>query len=263
MIPTTNNRRRFYDKGVLISGGAGGIGRAASLRFAEEGARLAIIDCDLEAGQSLAAGICEKGGKAAFFQADVSNAQEIDTAIAESAKFLDNIDVLYNHAGTVVVSPFAETTDEEYDELMNINVRSAFRVCRQVTRLMLGSNGGSIVISSSICATRAFELESVYCMSKAALVMLAKCIATEYRHNNIRANAVCPAFVNTHHGLKEIEAFRGRGIDWNETSLKELQVRMCDPDEIAQAVLFLASDEAGFINGIDLHVDNGWSAHGG
>ena len=145
---------------------------------------------------------------------------------------------------------------------MDVNVRSAFITCREVVAHMRDHGGGSIVITSSIGGEKGFALESLYCMTKGAVLQLARSIAVEYRDVGIRANAVCPAFVRTDHGLGEIAELDGLGQNWNEADLRAVQGRICDPEEVAAAALFLASDEASFVNGCALYVDNGWYAKG-
>jgi NAD(P)-dependent dehydrogenase (short-subunit alcohol dehydrogenase family) len=145
---------------------------------------------------------------------------------------------------------------------MDINVRSAFVVCREVVSHMLENGGGSIVITSSIGGEKGFGLESLYCMTKGAVLQLARSIAIEYRDRGIRANAVCPGFVKTAHGLREIDELDGLGQNWNEADLRAVQGRLCEPEEVAAAALWLASDEASFVNGLALYVDNGWYAKG-
>jgi NAD(P)-dependent dehydrogenase (short-subunit alcohol dehydrogenase family) len=254
---------RLEGKTAVITGGAGGMGRAASLMFAAEGAKVAIIDIQEEAGHRTEAEIREAGGNAAFIRADVSKAAEVDRALADAGRLLGPADVLFNHAGTIVVKPFHETTEADYDRLMDINVRSAFLVCRAVVADMLARDkGGSIVITSSIGGEKGFALEGLYCMTKGAVLQLARSIAAEYRHRGIRCNAICPGFVRTAHGLREIEELDGLGQKWNEADLVNAQVRICEPEEAAAAALFLASDEASFVNGCALYVDGGWYAKG-
>ena len=110
-----------------------------------------------------------------------------------------------NHAGTITVKPLHESTEEDYDRLMDINVRSAFLVCRRAVKEMSDNGGGSIVITASIASEMGYALESLYCMTKGAVLQLARSISTEYRDQGIRCNAVCPGFVKTAHGLREIE----------------------------------------------------------
>ena len=155
-----------------------------------------------------------------------------------------------------------ETTEEEYDWLMDVNVKSAFLTCRRAVQDMSANGGGSIVITSSIAAELGYALESVYCMSKGAVLQLARAISTEYRDAGIRCNAVCPGFVETAHGLKEIAELDAAGQKWEESGMAATQGRICYPEEVAAAVVFLASDEASFVNGNATYVDNGWYAKG-
>jgi NAD(P)-dependent dehydrogenase (short-subunit alcohol dehydrogenase family) len=145
---------------------------------------------------------------------------------------------------------------------MDINATSAFIVCRETLKHFIKYGGGNIIITSSIGGEKGFGLESVYCMSKGAVLQLARTIAVEYRDYNIRANAVCPAFVKTDHGLREIKELDGLGQNWNEADLHAVQGRICEPDEVASAALFLASEESSFVNGVALYVDNGWYSKG-
>lgn len=259
---------RLANKSVVVTGGAGGMGRAASLLFAAEGARVGLIDLQVPAGLEVEAAIRRDGGSALFVRADCSRADQIRTALAEIRAAHGPIDVLFNHAGTIIVKPFHDTTEAEYDWLMDINVRSAFLVCQAAIKDMVlpdasgRARGGSIVITSSIGGEKGFALEALYCMTKGAVLQLARSIATEYRHQGIRANCVMPGFVNTAHGLREIAELDGLGQKWNEADLVGAQVRICEPEEVARAALFLASDEASFVNGCALYVDGGWYAKG-
>jgi NAD(P)-dependent dehydrogenase (short-subunit alcohol dehydrogenase family) len=255
-------RRRFTDRGVLIAGGAAGIGRAAALMFAAEGARVGILDVQRERGERTAAEIGSLGGRGFFLEVDLTHPERVPGMIDEAISRLDRVDVLFNHAGIVIVQPFHETTDQQFERLMNTNVRSAFLVCRHVVRHMLERGGGSIVVTSSVSAERAFAYESIYNMTKAATLMLARSIAVEYRARNIRANAVCPAFVDTDHGRGELRDFAALGQSWDGKAMEETQGRMCKPEEVAQAVLFLASQDSSFINGAALYIDNGSSIIG-
>ncbi len=253
---------RLEGKVALITGGAGGMGRAASFQFAAAGAKVAILDIDQEQGDSAAAYINENGGTAKFIKTDVSKSAQVEDAIAQVVAEYGPITVLFNHAGTIIVKPLHESTEADYDRMMDINVRSAFLVCSAVVKHMLEHDGGSIVITSSIGGEKGFALESLYCMTKGAVLQLARSIAIEYRENGIRCNAVCPGFVKTAHGLREIDELDGLGQNWDEADLTGVQVRICEAEEVASAALFLASDEASFVNGTALYVDNGWYAKG-
>ena len=260
--PTVPVAGRLRGKTALITGGAGGMGRAASLMFARAGARVAILDIQAEAGQATADQIIAAGGEAMFLHADASDTVAVRAALAQVIARWGRIDTLFNHAGSIIVKPLHQSTDADYDRLMAINVKSAFVTCREVVAHMLEHGGGSIVITSSIGGEKGFALESLYCMTKGAVLQLARSIAVEYRDRGIRANAVCPAFVKTDHGLREIKELDGLGQNWDEADLRAVQGRICEPEEVAAAALFLASDEASFINGTALYVDNGWYAKG-
>lgn len=253
---------RLAGRTAVITGGAGGIGRAAALLFARAGARVAILDIQNQAGRHTVEEIKEASGEAMFIETDVSSTDAVRSALAQIVASWGRIDTLFSHAGTIIVKPLHESTDADYDRLMNINVRSAFVVCREVVSHMVENGGGSVVITSSIGGEKGFGLESLYCMSKGAVLQLARSIAIEYRDQGIRANAVCPGFVKTAHGLREIDELDGLGQNWNEADLQDVQGRLCEPDEVAAAALWLASDEASFVNGLALYVDNGWYAKG-
>jgi len=253
---------RLAGKTSIITGGAAGMGRAASLAFAREGASVTILDIQKDAGAETVEMIRAMGGTAGFIETDVSNAAQVDAAFDQIAETVGAYDVLFNHAGTITVKPLHETTEADYDRLMNINVKSAFLVCRRAVKEMSDNGGGSIVITGSIASEMGYPLESIYCMTKGACLQLARTIAAEYRDNGIRCNAVCPGFVKTDHGLREISELDAAGQEWEDGALADAQGRICEPEEVAAAVVFLASDEASFITGNALYVDNGWYTKG-
>jgi len=253
---------RLAGKTAVITGGANGMGRAAVEMFAEAGAKVAVFDISAEAGRALEAEQKALGRDVMFIEADVTRSDTVRAALAEVNAAWGPVDTLFSHAGTIIVKPLHESTDEDYDRLMAINVRSAFIVCREVVAQMRANGGGSIVITSSIGGEKGFALESIYCMTKGAVLQLARSIAVEYRDEGIRANAVCPGFVKTAHGLREIDELDGLGQSWSESSLNAVQGRLCEPGEVAAAALWLCSDEASFVNGTAVYVDNGWYAKG-
>jgi NAD(P)-dependent dehydrogenase (short-subunit alcohol dehydrogenase family) len=255
-------RSRLAGRTAVITGGAGGMGRAASVLFALEGANVAILDINEAAGREVEQEITRSGGRATFIATDASKADAVTDAVRQANDLYGPIDTLFSHAGTIIVKPFHETTETEYDRLMNINVRSAFLVCKSILPQMLSNGKGSIVITSSIGGEKGFALEALYCMTKGAVLQLARSISTEYRDRGIRCNAVCPGFVKTAHGLREIDELDGLGQKWNEADLTSAQVRICEPEEVAAAALFLSSDDASFVNGCALYVDGGWYAKG-
>jgi NAD(P)-dependent dehydrogenase (short-subunit alcohol dehydrogenase family) len=253
-------RQRFAGKVALVSGGASGCGAAAVRLFADEGARVIIVDRQEELGAKLAEEIKSAGGEAVFAAADVSKAAAVKAAVARGVAAFGPPTVLFNHAGSIVVKPFLETTEAEYDWLMDVNVRSMFLMTQAVLPHMLAAGGGAIVCTSSISAVAATPMEVLYGATKGAVHMFARAIAVEFRDRNIRCNAVCPGFIRTPHGMREVEALTRYGVDVSEAALAAQQGRMCEPEEVAKAALFLASDEASFVNGAQLFVDNCFTA---
>ncbi len=253
---------RLAGKTAVITGGAAGMGSATSLAFAREGARVVILDIQKEAGEAIVKRIRESGGVAEFIETDVSDSVQVDEAFDRVNEVFGGYNVLFNHAGTITVKPLHESTEADYERLMDINVRSAFLVCRRAVKEMSDNGGGSIVITGSIASELGYALESLYCMTKGAVLQLARSISAEYRDKGIRCNAVCPGFVKTAHGLREIDELDTAGQTWEDGALAEAQGRICEPEEVAAAVVFLASDEASFITGNALYVDNGWHSKG-
>jgi len=250
---------RLVGKIALISGGATGMGGASSRLFAAEGAKVGVVDRNEEAGRAVVAEIDAAGGTAVFAFADVANEGEVNTAVVLTSA-LGAPNVLFNHAGSIIVKPFLETTLADWEWLMAVNVTSMFLMTKAVLPGMIAAGGGSIVCTSSISAIAATPREVVYNTSKGACHMFARSIAVEYRDQNIRCNAVCPGFVRTPHGLREVAELNKLGIDMSDATLAVQQGRICEPDEVARAALFLASDEASFINGAHLFVDNCFTA---
>ena len=181
-------------------------------------------------------------------------------AVAGVAEKYGNVTVLFNHAGTIVIKPFLETTVEEWDWLHAVNVRSMYLMTRAVIPHMLDAGGGSIVCTSSISAVAATPMEVLYDTTKGACHMFARAIAVEFRDRNIRCNAVCPGFIRTPHGLREVDELQKQGVDVSDEAMMAAQGRIGEPEEVARAALFLASDEASFITGTHLFVDNGFTA---
>ena len=253
---------KLKNKKVIITGGASGIGKATAELFCHEGAQVAILDINKTEGEKTVNKININKKKAFFFETDLTKSKEVKNSINKVLNQFKEINILFNHAGTIIVKPLHKSSEEDYNYLMDINVRSAFLVCNQVISIMLKNKGGNIIITSSIGGEKGFALESLYCMTKGAVLQLARSIAVEYRDRGIRCNAVCPGFVKTNHGLREIKELDEQGQNWNESDLHSVQGRICKPEEVASAVLYLASNDSSFVNGTALYVDNAWYAKG-
>ena len=253
---------KLKNKKVIITGGASGIGKATAELFCHEGAQVAILDINKTEGEKTVNKININKKKAFFFETNLTKSKEVKNSINKVLNQFKEINILFNHAGTIIVKPLHKSSEDDYNYLMDINVRSAFLVCNQVIPIMLKNKGGNIIITSSIGGEKGFALESLYCMTKGAVLQLARSIAVEYRDQGIRCNAVCPGFVKTNHGLREIKELDEQGQNWNEADLHSVQGRICKPEEVASAVLYLASDDSSFVNGTALYVDNAWYAKG-
>lgn len=251
---------RLKGKTAIISGGATGMGAASARLFAAEGAAVGVIDRNVEAGESLVAELSAARHRAVFARADVSSKAEVEAAVAAVNAALGPVNVLFNHAGTIVIKPFLETEEEDWDFLFDVNVKSMYLMTRAVLPQMLANGGGSIVCTSSISAVYATPNEVLYDATKGACHMFARAIAVEFRDRGIRCNAVCPGFIQTPHGNREVEGLTKYGVDVSDAAIAAAQGRMGRPEDVARAALYLASDDAEFVNGAQLFVDNGFSA---
>ncbi|MCF1709187.1 SDR family oxidoreductase [Tabrizicola sp. J26] len=252
--------QRLAGKVAIVSGGAGGCGAAAVRLFAQEGAAVGIIDRDVTRGEALAAELVAAGHRVVFAGANVADGAEVRAAVAKVVAALGPVTVLFNHAGTIVIKPFLETEEADWDFLFDVNVKSMYLMTRAVLPHMLEAGGGSIVCTSSISAVYATPMEVLYDATKGACHMFTRAIAVEFRDRGIRCNAVCPGFIETPHGLREVRELRALGVDVSEEAIRAAQGRMGRPEDIARAALYLASDDAEFVNGAQLFVDNGFSA---
>lgn len=251
---------RLQGKVAIISGGASGCGAAAARLFAAEGAAVGIIDRNADLGQALAAELTNAGHRAVFAAADVSQKAQVEAAVVSVAQSLGPVNVLFNHAGTIVIKPFLETEEADWDFLFDVNVKSMYLMTRAVLPMMVAQGKGAIVCTSSISAVYATPMEVLYDATKGACHMFARAIAVEFRDRGIRCNAICPGFIETPHGVREIKELTALGVDASVAAITAAQGRLGKPEDIARAALYLASDDAEFVTGAQLFVDGGFSA---
>lgn len=252
--------KRLDTRTVLITGGAKGAGAASALLFLQEGARVFIADRDGAAAAALQQKCAARGMELGTVCADVSTSEGAERAFAAATAHLGRIDILYNHAGIILVKPFLDCTLAEWDELMDNNAKSAFLMTRLVLPQMLERGKGTLIFTSTTGVRAATHLEALYCASKAAMHQMARAIAVEYRDQGIRCNLICPSFVRTQHGEHEIEQLRSYGVLASESDVNAMQGRICEPEEVAEVALFLASDASSFVNGAEIFVDNTFTA---
>jgi NAD(P)-dependent dehydrogenase (short-subunit alcohol dehydrogenase family) len=245
--------RGLKDKRVLITGGAGGIGKVTAKRFLEEGARVVILDCDTAGLNRIERELSELSGT---IVADVSDPEAVERAFDELDELLQGLDILINNAGISIRQPFMDITPEQWQRVLDINLNGMFYVAQQAARRMLTGEGGVILNMGSTNALMGYPYYADYNASKAGVVELTRSMALELAPT-VRVNVVCPGFIMTTMQEEEYTPQRRR-----EFERKVPLGRLGHPDDVAALFAFLASDEAGFITG-HCHVIDGGEIVGG
>jgi NAD(P)-dependent dehydrogenase (short-subunit alcohol dehydrogenase family) len=244
-------------KRALITGGASGIGRATAKLFARQGAEICIADVDAAAGHGVADEIIIEGGRAIFVRCDVSSAVECQNAVQQMVAEFGGIDILFNNAGIIRRASVVDTTEDEWDRVMAVNVKSVFLLGKYVVPHMDKEGGGVIINISSGWGLVGGRNAASYCASKGAVVQLTRAMALDHGAQRIRVNCICPGDTDT--AMLRIEAQQlGETEDafLAEAANRPLQ-RVGTPEDIAQAALYLASETSAFITGTTLVVDGG------
>lgn len=242
---------------ALVTGAARGLGRAISLALAHAGADVALGLRDASAGSDLAAEIEAMGRRALALQMDVTHLDQISRAVDETVARLGRLDIMVNNAGLGPENPAEDVREEDFDLTMAVNVKGAFFASQAAGRVMIRQGYGRIINLSSQAGFVALPTESIYCMSKAAVSHLTKCLAVEWGRHNITVNAVAPTFIATP-GTEAALADPGFRADVLER-IAGLH-RVGEPMDVAGAVVFLASPAASLITGDTILVDGGWTA---
>lgn len=246
-------------KVALVTGAASGIGRATAILFAREGAAVAVHDLR-EEGRATAEAINAAGGRAIFIRGDVTRAADCEAAVQRTVHEFDHLDVLVNNAGIIRRASVVDTTEEEWDRVMAVNVKSVFLFSRFAIPIMARRGGGVIVNTASGWGLDGGKDAASYCASKAAVVNLTKAMAIDHADQNIRVNCVCPGDTDTPMLREEARQLGQDPQGFLATSAQRPLGRMGRPEEIAQAILFLASDASSYVTGTPLLVDGGGHA---
>src|ERR1017187_3945540 len=248
---------RFANKVAVVTGSARGIGREVALGLSREGASVVVADVALPAAEACAAAILSAGGRAFAYQVDISDAVQVHGMVAAALGRFDRIDILVNNAGIGHAKPVLETTLEEWNRVLAVNLTGQFLCAQAVARVMLRQGGGRIVNVASISGERGGTGRAAYGAAKAGVILLTKVMAAELAAKGIAVNAISPGPTETEQ-VRQVHDAATRAAYYRLLPMK----RYAAPSEIANAALFLGSEEASFVSGHILNVDGGFGAAG-
>jgi NAD(P)-dependent dehydrogenase (short-subunit alcohol dehydrogenase family) len=249
---------RLFGKVAIITGGANGMGRTTALLFAREGAKVVVGDIDAQAGASLVAEAKAAGGELLYLRCDVSKEADVAHLVAHAETSFGKLDTIFNNAGIEQsATPSAELSEEIFDRVIGINLKGTFFGCKHAIPALMRNGGGTIVNNSSVAAFANVGGNLSYAASKGAVMSLTRVLAIEYAAHGIRANAINPGVIDTAMNTRN----RARAADadgWTTRALAAIPMgRMGTGLEIAETVLYLASDQSSFVTGIGLVIDGG------
>lgn len=249
---------RLKDKVMIVTGGASGIGQAAALVCASEGAKVVIMDITEADGIETERKLREQGGQGVFVRSDVTKESDWTRIMGLVQSQYGRLDVLFNNAGTNLIKPVTEITEQEWDNLLALNLKGVFFGVKHGIPLMLRSGGGSIINTASTFGLIGNPNMAAYCASKGAIIALTRQLALDYGKHNIRVNCICPGLTMT----ARIKRYVDQGISKPESMIAQVPLgRLAEPSEIGKVVLFLASDDASYVSGTAQVVDGGRLTH--
>jgi NAD(P)-dependent dehydrogenase (short-subunit alcohol dehydrogenase family) len=248
--------QEFEGKVAIVTGGAGGIGRATAVAFARKGARVVVADVDTPGGQETVEMIETEGGQALFVETDVSDSDDVQKMVQQTIDAYGRLDIAFNNAGIEgEQAPTAEGSEDNWDRVIDINLKGVWLCMREEIPHMFEQGGGAIVNMSSVAGRVGFENLPAYVASKHGVLGLTKTAALEYATQDVRVNAVCPGVIHT----EMIDRVTGGDEEMLEAYAKMAPVeRMGEPQEVADAVVWLCSRKASFVTGHALTVDGGY-----
>lgn len=248
---------KLSGKVAIVTGGGSGIGRASALLFAEEGARVVVVDWNSETGAETLAAINSYGHTAVFCHGDVSKTQDVENMINTAVTEYGRLDVLFNNAAIQIMAKLADTKEEDWDRIHSVNLRGVFLGCKYAIPAMIRSGGGSIVNMSSALGFVGDPDLAAYGAAKGGIIALTKAAAIAYGPDKLRVNCICPGDVDTPLLQDFFKSFPDPERMRQEVYAKYALRRIANPKEIAQVAAFLASDASSFMTGSVLVVDGG------
>jgi NAD(P)-dependent dehydrogenase (short-subunit alcohol dehydrogenase family) len=250
---------KLANRVAIITGAAAGIGRATSLLFAREGARVAAVDMDAERLNFLVKEIDSFGGKAKAFVADASQSSDVDAAVSSVLTSFGRIDILFNNAGLVPTGKIHETSEPEWDRSMAVGVKSLFLFSRRVVPIFQKHGGGVILNMSSAVVLRSVPDRAAYAATKGAVLALTRCMALDYVKDKIRVNCLCPGTIDTPSLRDRLNALGDTETVRKQFEARQPMGRLGTAEEIAGAALYLVSDDASFVTGTAFSIDGGFA----
>jgi NAD(P)-dependent dehydrogenase (short-subunit alcohol dehydrogenase family) len=261
-MPSRSSHPRLHGKVAIVTGAAMGLGEAIARRFAQEGARVACVDVRPGPLDAVVDAIRADGGEALSIEGSVAVADDTGRAVEITRERFGRIDILVNNAGVLPSrETVLDTTEADWDETMRVNVKGVFVMSRAVLPTMVAQGSGAIVNLSSITGVVGLPVRPAYSASKGAVAILTKQMAVDFGRHGIRVNALSPSFVITNINRAMFERMRAEGAPWERLLDQHLLRRLGEPRDVADAAVFLASDEARWITGVVLPVDGGYTAH--